>query len=127
MRGGRKGVKWCHFTLQTADAPPALRELSERSGLPKEKATLSFLFLKKGEPGGGERGIRVISERFALEGGAAGRYGCGREGLILIRGAPRELRSLTPGTLLCPPPGELTRRDAKSGAFVVELSGAACG
>ena len=123
MRGGRKGAKWCHFTLDTAGAPAALEELSARSGLPKEKATLSFLFLQKGETGG--RGIRVISAPFALDGGAAGRYGCAREGLILIRGTPAALRALPPGTLLCAPSSPLTRRDAKSGAFIVELAAGA--
>jgi hypothetical protein len=35
--------KWCHFAFDTKDAPPSLLRLSAAAGLPKERATLSFL------------------------------------------------------------------------------------
>jgi hypothetical protein len=41
---GVRGVsKWCHFAFGAQDAPAALRRLSTAAGLPKERATLSFL------------------------------------------------------------------------------------
>ncbi|MDR2797539.1 MAG: rRNA methyltransferase, partial [Treponema sp.] len=39
--GGK--AKWCHFTFDTEDAPAALQTLSAAAGLPKERASLSFL------------------------------------------------------------------------------------
>ena len=43
---GRKGGKWCHFTLLTdeADAPEKLLKLSASAGIPKDRASLSFVF-----------------------------------------------------------------------------------
>jgi hypothetical protein len=41
--GVRGAAKWCHFAFGTPDAPAALRRLSAAAGLPKERATLSFL------------------------------------------------------------------------------------
>jgi hypothetical protein len=47
--------KWCHFAFDTGDAPPALLKLSAAAGLPKERATLSFLLAgPAADPGAGE-------------------------------------------------------------------------
>ncbi|MDR2747728.1 MAG: hypothetical protein LBB77_09825, partial [Treponema sp.] len=44
VRGmGKSASKWCHFAFDTQDAPAALLRLSAAAGLPKERATLSFL------------------------------------------------------------------------------------
>lgn len=43
LPGGRRGAKWCHFAFDTDEAPEALHRLSRAAGLPKERATMSFL------------------------------------------------------------------------------------
>jgi hypothetical protein len=40
---GKTASKWCHFAFDTQSAPAVLRHLSTAAGLPKERATLSFL------------------------------------------------------------------------------------
>ncbi|MCA1949450.1 MAG: rRNA methyltransferase [Treponema sp.] len=43
LPGERRGAKWCHFAFDTDEAPEALHRLSRAAGLPKERATMSFL------------------------------------------------------------------------------------
>ena len=45
-------AKWCHFAFDTDTAPLALHKLSAAAGIPKERATLSFLLA--GPVGGAE-------------------------------------------------------------------------
>ena len=40
---GKKGGKWCNFAFTTEQAPYALKRLSEKANLPKERAVLSFI------------------------------------------------------------------------------------
>jgi len=47
---GKKGGKWCNFAFSTEDAPAALLKLSEKAGLPKERAVLSFVLSQKKGP-----------------------------------------------------------------------------
>ena len=44
---GKKGGKWCNFAFTTENAPAALLKLSEKAGLPKERAVLSFVLSKR--------------------------------------------------------------------------------
>jgi hypothetical protein len=143
LPGGRTGGtkrRWCHFTFDTGDAPPALLKLSAAAGLPKERAALSFLLA--GPPGaadtvkaaGTAKGtdtppgmpVRILSEIFPLPGGKSGRYGCSERGLVLAvsaagAAAGRVPEKLCPGALLnVPPPQEPERRDPKSGALIIE-------
>lgn len=42
-----KNAKWCNFAFNTETAPSRLLKLSERAGLAKERASLSFVISKK--------------------------------------------------------------------------------
>ncbi|MDR1352806.1 MAG: rRNA methyltransferase [Treponema sp.] len=96
-RGGRaeEKRKWCHFAFDTEDAPKKLRDLSAASGIPKERAVLSFLLAggaargtaaagkpgalagagKAGAPGESKTAVRVLSDKFPITGitGIAGK------------------------------------------------------
>jgi hypothetical protein len=48
---GKTASKWCHFAFDTQSAPAVLRRLSMAAGLPKERATLSFLLAGPAEDG----------------------------------------------------------------------------
>jgi hypothetical protein len=124
-REGKRAAKWCHFAFDTEDAPRALRSLSGAAGIPKERATVSFLLVKKstGAAVGAADGpepvsLRIFSDPFPLsaEGGLYGRYGCGERGLVLVRGGRRELEELPSGALARVKPA--AGRDLKSGALL---------
>jgi hypothetical protein len=145
---GKGASKWCHFAFDTQDAPAALRRLSTAAGLPKERATLSFLLAGPApgdrSPGRGalnNRGplpplpgdrenprpqVRIISDPFPL--GAAqgprewGRYGCAKEGMTLVQGERPLIESLPPGALVRVV--FTGRRDSKSGALLCRPAGA---
>jgi hypothetical protein len=58
IRDAGKGLsKWCHFAFDTQGAPAGLQRLSAAAGLPKERATLSFLLAgpAPAEPGAGDQ------------------------------------------------------------------------
>jgi hypothetical protein len=132
---GRGKGKWCHFAFSTEEAPAALRTLSSRAGLPKERAALSFLFAGLGgqegpEPEaltGGLR-LRVISDAFPLPaaGGAPaardarfGRYCCSEQGMALLTGKRSALEKAESGALFkaaC-----TGARDPKTGAVIAEI------
>ena len=91
-RGGRE--KWCNFAFGTEDAPRRLLKLSEAAGIPKERAVLSWLFLKKNiesqaavktENAAGARllEMRITSDEIKLPGGRTGFYACTERGLAL--------------------------------------------
>jgi hypothetical protein len=148
VTGGRwkagEKQKWCHFAFDAADAPRQIRELAAAAGLPKERATLSFLFAggvkqkievqagpaaKAGSGAGSEQvAVRVLSDPFPLQlldgkGGRYGRYGCSEKGAILITGEKRGIDALGAGTLLplpLPAPGK-ERRDPKTGALALVM------
>lgn len=122
--GGGRGRKWCHFAFGTEEAPERLHKLSAAAGIPKERATLSFLLA--GPRGGAERAggaaieARIVSDAFALEEGGSGRYACTDRGLALVAGPRRDVEALRSGTLArFPDPGASPPRDPKSGALVV--------
>jgi hypothetical protein len=144
--------KWCHFAFATGDAPEALRKLSAAAGLPKDRATLSFLFAgafqdRATGAGVNSRGqnisdekqcrLRIISDSFpagpsqgryvqAVEDGVVqptslrspteGRYACGEQGLVLVKG-PAAGTLESGGLLLCDAPFD-PERDPRSGALV---------
>jgi len=131
-------AKWCHFALNTEDAPEELHRLSAALKLPKERAALSFILAGKAatqnpakRAGRAERAkVRVISDCFPVsadspgakgyENKTWGRYGCSERGLILVTGSRRRLESCPPGTLEEPilKDGMI---DAKSGALIGKL------
>ncbi|MDR3191444.1 MAG: rRNA methyltransferase [Treponema sp.] len=127
-REGKRAAKWCHFAFDTEDAPRALRNLSAAAGIPKERATASFLFVGKnpgtgaGAAEGPERvSLRILSDPFPLPAGGDlyGRYGCGEQGLVLVRGGRRRLEDLPSGALARVKLG--AGRDLKSGALLGDV------
>ncbi|MDR2467666.1 MAG: small ribosomal subunit Rsm22 family protein [Spirochaetaceae bacterium] len=122
MRGGKRGAKWCHFSFGTEDAPPALHEVSWRAHLPKEKAVLSFLLVRRTAARRHTSGhaIRVISDPFPLHGGCIGRYACSQAGMILLRGADA-LVQLGSGTQILCDEHRFAGKDPKSGALIMDF------
>ena len=51
-RAGQKGAggKWCNFAFETEGAPKKLLALSEKAGLAKERAVMSFVMAECGRP-----------------------------------------------------------------------------
>ncbi len=47
-RAGQNGAngKWCNFAFETDDAPRKLLALSEKAGIPKERAVISFVYAR---------------------------------------------------------------------------------
>jgi hypothetical protein len=134
MSGGHRGAKWCHFAFETDDAPPRLHKLSAAAGIPKERATLSFLYSGpridpamvptafSATAAGKGLAVRVISDAFPLDEGGAGRYACSEQGLTLVAGSRRDVEALESGILLeFPQKGGREIRDPKSGALVLEI------
>jgi hypothetical protein len=130
MAGGRKGTKWCHFNINAEGAPEALRRLSERASLPKEKLTLSFLLAARGgnaAKGGtkarevGIPNVRVISDSFLLPGNKEGRYACCEKGLTLISGEAASIARYDSGSLFRASAPASDTRDQKTGALLVEV------
>jgi hypothetical protein len=125
----KAAAKWCHFAFDAQDAPAALRRLSAEVGLPKDRATLSFLLAGPPAEGkspplpaspGAEVPLRIISDPFPLGGQEEwGRYGCAEQGIVLLRAEAGRLKSLPPGILVTAL--STGRRDPKSGAPLCRL------
>jgi len=128
LSGGRRGAKWCHFAFDTDDAPPRLLALSAAAGIPKERATLSFVAVgpqtavSPADDAAGALDLRLVSDSFPVDGGQFGRYACSALGLTLAVGTGRRMRELESGTLLRLPPGTTASgRDGKSGAALIRV------
>ena len=130
---GRKGGKWCHFTLLTdeADAPEKLLKLSASAGIPKDRASLSFVFAssKSATQTRSADGlkVRVVSDSIRLgktgeAQGSSGRYACSEAGLALVV-APK--KAFSSGdmleTAITPEKAKKLPCDKKSGAVKIEL------
>jgi hypothetical protein len=129
---GRRSTPWCHFTFPTGDSPAWLARLSRQAKMPKDRASLSFLLLTRGEnsavrvrapkqPGKGCGVVRVVSEGFDLPNGRRGRYGCSQKGLILLESRPGQPAPV-PGDQLTVKWPDQERRDPKSGALALPLA-----
>jgi hypothetical protein len=128
-------AKWCHFAFDTEDAPAALRRLSAEAGIPKERASLSFLLAGPRQdkvpprPAGPEtpravQTVRVISSPFPAGRGPGqtwGRYVCGEGGMALLRGERPFIEAAESGALLAV--SFTGDRDPKSGAPIVIAGG----
>jgi hypothetical protein len=134
---GRGRAKWCHFAFETAGAPKNLLRLSAAAGIPKERATLSFLLAGPcfkeaagASPPAARRRtltVRIISDPFPLPGQKRGRYGCSAQGLVLAADSVPPaggggIEALDSGTLLELPLPAGEKRDPKSGALLLEFS-----
>jgi len=133
-------TKWCHFALNTEDAPEELHRLSAALKLPKERAALSFILAGTTAQNQAKRTTRaehvewvktrVISDSFPISADSPstrgrenkpwGRYGCSERGLVLVTGNRKRLESSPAGML-----EELVLDDgivdAKSGAMIGNL------
>ena len=124
---GRKGGKWCHFVLDTSFAPKKLHKLSDKAGLPKDRASLSFVFAQNFEEiQNDELKIRVISDMIKLPQNATGRYACSRLGLTLVKSNFASSKKFDSGSLISTE--EATNKiessakiDTKSGAKIIEV------
>ncbi|MGO8694990.1 MAG: small ribosomal subunit Rsm22 family protein [Rectinemataceae bacterium] len=135
----RDKFPWCHFGIDTSKAPAWLQNLSEEAGLPKEKATLSYLWSARGAiarlPVGipdpvhatererrarAGKGIlvRVVSEPFALPDGTSGQYACSSLGYTLLK-RQRDGAPFDSGNLLEVTASPLAHYDDKSGAIIL--------
>ena len=113
----RQKSRWCHFAFETGDAPPALLRLSQAAGIPKERAVLSFIFTKAGDPVHEGVNLRIISDAFKLPRGRFGRYCCCRHGLALLAGEKETVEKTASGSLVH---AHFIKgaRDTKSGALM---------
>ena len=124
---GRKGGKWCHFVLDTSFAPKKLHKLSDKAGLPKDRASLSFVFAQNFEEiQNDELKIRVVSDMIKLPQNATGRYACSRLGLTLVKSNFASSKKFDSGSLISTE--EATNKiessakiDTKSGAKIIEV------
>jgi ribosomal protein RSM22 (predicted rRNA methylase) len=83
---GHKGGKWCHFILDTDKAPQKLLKLSESAGLPKDRASISFICAASEKPEDAcdsLLNLRVISDPIKLPQNKTGVYCCSPKGLVL--------------------------------------------
>ena len=143
---GKKGGKWCHFILNTETAPAALKKLSEKAGLAKERAAISFIFTRpeahprnpkaehaeKRETDGKTAAaaktpyrIRICSDPIALPGRKTGRYACAPWGLTLVIEKNAREKRLASGDLTEAPLKAADIQnlsiDRKSGAKIVSV------
>jgi hypothetical protein len=119
-------TKWCHFAFETREAPERLLHLAAAAGLPKERATVSYLFTDKQADGGTQVATRIISDIFPLadkDGKALyGRYGCSSRALVLVTGSNVALEKYPSGSLVHLEPMNGAPRDPKSGALLMPLA-----
>jgi hypothetical protein len=139
MPKNRDKFPWCHFGVDTVKAPAWLEALSERAGLPKERAVLSYLWAARGtmvrSPVGlpdpmhnsdrerrakAGRGIlvRVVSDPFVLPDGSTGQYACSSLGYTMLKRS-REKEAFGSGDLLEVTSSSAQRNDDKSGAVIL--------
>ncbi len=137
---GQRNKPWCHFNFYPDGVPYWLENLSRRAKLPKDRASLSFLLLTRGDdppvkvagPGiahGDQGWVRVISESFELPEWQRGRYGCSDRGLVLLQD-DKSGHSTGFDRPVGPRPGDLLKvnwpgepgRDRKSGAWILPRS-----
>ena len=115
-------AKWCHYAFETETAPEALHILSSAAGLPKERATLSFLLAGPQKTKSGS-GIRIVSDTFPVlsQKNETGCYGCSERGMVLVTGNRTQFNPISHGSLLTLPLPEKEQRDPKTGALIIPL------
>jgi ribosomal protein RSM22 (predicted rRNA methylase) len=123
--GGSRS-KWCHFAFDTETAPPALHKLSAEAGIPKERATMSYLLTGTTSKPSDLLRIRIISDAFPVlqaqvgkRGECMGCYGCSEKGLVLLTGSRAQFDHAGSGTLLEVPEPAVKKHDPKSGALII--------
>lgn len=136
--------KWCNFAFETREAPEKLQQLSQKAKLPKERATLSFISIIKGEDlrqaqaphaiqetGEAQNSlIRITSDEFRLPDYMSGYYACSKEGLALVQ-LPAFNNTRLPKPPFRPDCGDLIEvkkikpdslpKDEKSGSIIIKI------
>ena len=127
-----KNAKWCNFAFDTENAPSRLLKLSEKAGLPKERASLSFVISKKSAKADKAESpsknkpsektfIRIASDFIRLpELHKSGYYACSQFGLLLAIDE-HHVQPKNGELLQIKTPEDLTERDKKSGAIIVRI------
>lgn len=114
--------KWCNFAFSTDTAPLKLLKLSSQAKLPKDRATLSFVFASSKLTNNDDNFlIRINSDGFFLPHNKTGFYGCSQLGLVLIQ--TNKTTPLKNGDLLTIPKNLIdpTKKDKKSNAIVIMI------
>ena len=119
-------AKWCHFAFDTDTAPEALHALSIEAGIPKERATFSFLLTGshiKTASIPASLPIRIVSDKFpvSFQKAGLGCYGCTERGMVLVAGNRSQFTSINPGSLITLPLPSNEQRDPKTGALIIPL------
>ncbi len=131
---GNRGSAWCHFNFIPGDIPEWLFKFSRKVKLPKERASLSFLLLVRGDkppiktqksptPAAGEGLVRVISESFDLPDNKTGRYGCSDRGMVVLQNHKTQQMGPQPGDLLVIKWPDRPQRDMKSKGLLIPATG----
>ncbi|MBO4319756.1 MAG: hypothetical protein J5857_04730 [Treponema sp.] len=118
---GKKGGKWCNFAFTTEQAPYALKKLSEKARLPKERAVLSFIAVTNQkallpQTTEGMMSIRITSDLIRLPDNRKGYYACSPKGLLLVLS---EKKLFSGSCVLIPAITEKVPKDRKTGALMV--------
>lgn len=127
---GKRGGKWCHFVFSAEEGvPPKLKKLSVLAGLPKDRASLSFILAKKGFSNieaetnaylERKMQVRIASDLIRLPKGRKGYYGCSKQGLVLVVSRKEDF-SLASGDLIDVKIPAYIVKDEKSGATIIDL------
>lgn len=127
-----KNAKWCNFAFDTESAPSPLLKLSEKAGLPKERASLSFVISKKSAEAKKSASsskstpaektfIRIASDFIRLpELHKSGYYACSEFGMLLAIDESN-IHPKNGELLQIKTPEDLSERDKKSGALIVKI------
>lgn len=121
-----KNAKWCNFAFDTEDAPKNLLKLSEKAGLPKDRASLSFVISKKSSKGKSEvlpekTFIRIASDFIRLPDlHKSGYYACSEYGMLLAIDE-HHIQPKNGELLQIKSPENLDEIDKKSGAAIIRL------
>ena len=138
-----KNAKWCNFAFETESAPSRLLKFSEKAGLAKERASLSFIISKKSALARKSDGlrqserhrqseldsdspaqktfIRIASDFIRLpELHKSGYYACSEYGLLLAIDESH-IQPKNGELLQIKSPGNLDEIDKKSGAIIVKI------
>jgi len=127
----RNRKQWCHFAFDAKNAPAELHRLSVNAGLPKDRLTLSYLYIKKENQlqeakksirAENHADTRVISDIFRLQDDDFGCYGCSEKGLLLIKLNKIEINKIKNGNLVKSFINKNNQRDIKSGALIAGLT-----
>lgn len=130
-----QNAKWCNFAFSTDNAPKNLLRLSEKAGVPKERASLSFIMLSN-SPAQNKGNIDERTEK-ALKAGKifirttsdfiklpelhkSGYYACSQFGLLLAVDE-NHIQPKNGELLQIKTPENLTEKDQKSGALIIKI------